>query len=345
MNPAGDENNAMPDPPGGSAVPPAPPTEPVFQVRVCKHTGAVLFWFNQRTTVTGTYAQCEAAISAANQHNLLFGWWSVGSLLWNPIAMSVNSTARRVLRQQAGHAYHYAQWWATQQGAGSYRTPSWAPPPTPPKRRKWWLIPVGIVGSIAVLFVALVAFGAIHSAIHRHSEDSANGSAPSADSYGYTAKPFALVKVGDCMMGIDIHDPDSNTHGVLAARCPNSTAPYELAAVGPLSKGCPDGRSEQSSYATVQERQAKTLTHPDEPALIYCFALNLIRDTCYGPGPYGYLHDIDCTTRKEGAFKVVSQVDGNPAAECAPGEARYEFPLPVRVICVTKLPEAPQPSR
>jgi hypothetical protein len=43
--------------------------------------------YNQRRTVTGAYAQCDAAINKAQQHNLLFGWWSIASLLWNPISL------------------------------------------------------------------------------------------------------------------------------------------------------------------------------------------------------------------------------------------------------------------
>jgi hypothetical protein len=74
----------------------------LFQVRVTKHTGLVMAWYNQRYTVTGTLAQCEAAIHDAQQHNLAAGWWSIASLLvWNWVALAENAGARKVLHRQA----------------------------------------------------------------------------------------------------------------------------------------------------------------------------------------------------------------------------------------------------
>lgn len=52
--------------------------------------------------MTGTYAQCDAAIDDAQTHCLAAGWWSIASLLvWNWIAISTNSGARKRLRAQA----------------------------------------------------------------------------------------------------------------------------------------------------------------------------------------------------------------------------------------------------
>jgi hypothetical protein len=79
-------------------------------VTVTKHTGGLVFWYNQRRTVSGAYPQCEAAINQAQLHNLFFGWWSIASLLWNPISLWKNASARTVLRQQAEQAHQYAQW-------------------------------------------------------------------------------------------------------------------------------------------------------------------------------------------------------------------------------------------
>jgi hypothetical protein len=73
----------------------------------------MVIWINQRRTTTGTYAQCSAAIEAAQQHCMLLGWWSIASLLWNPISLSENASARRALRRQVQHAHEYAVWWAT----------------------------------------------------------------------------------------------------------------------------------------------------------------------------------------------------------------------------------------
>jgi hypothetical protein len=85
----------------------APPSQPLFRVRLIKHTGAVILLFNQRYTVTGTFAQCEAAIRDAQQHNLIAGWWSIASILaWNWIALISNHNARKVLRSQAAQAFN-----------------------------------------------------------------------------------------------------------------------------------------------------------------------------------------------------------------------------------------------
>jgi hypothetical protein len=134
--PASSSGHGAPGRPGGP--PPAPPGEPVFQVTVTKHTGGLFFWYNQRRTVTGTYAHCEAAIKQAQLHNLLVGWWSIASLLLNPIALSRNASARKALRQQAEQAQQYAQWWTANYGGPRY-APVWTPPPTSPgpPRRNW----------------------------------------------------------------------------------------------------------------------------------------------------------------------------------------------------------------
>jgi hypothetical protein len=109
--------------PGHPATPgyPPAPVEPVFRVQTIKHTGALLLWINQRRTTTGSYAQCEAAIRAAQRHCLIAGWWSFVSLLWNPIALSHNASARTTLRQQAAEAHAYAVWWHTYYGGGASR--------------------------------------------------------------------------------------------------------------------------------------------------------------------------------------------------------------------------------
>ncbi|WP_197503926.1 hypothetical protein [Mycobacterium sp. 852014-50255_SCH5639931] len=92
--------------------PPPPPTgnQPLFQVRIRKHTGAIILMFNQTYTVTGTFAQCEAALHDALLHNLLAGWWSMASILgWNWFALLENHNARKNLRRQAAQAYAAAR--------------------------------------------------------------------------------------------------------------------------------------------------------------------------------------------------------------------------------------------
>jgi hypothetical protein len=80
--------------------------EPVFQVRLMKHTGMAIMFLNQQYTVTGTFAQCDAAIRQAQNHNLTAGWWSVLSLaVMNWVALGTNASARHTLRKQAIAAF------------------------------------------------------------------------------------------------------------------------------------------------------------------------------------------------------------------------------------------------
>lgn len=98
--------------------------QPLFAVRIRKHTGAVVLMFNQTYTVTGTLAQCEAALDNALLHNLLAGWWSVTSVLvWNWLALLENHNARKRLRRQAAEQAHAAP-----------APPHWTYSPAPPPR-------------------------------------------------------------------------------------------------------------------------------------------------------------------------------------------------------------------
>jgi len=91
---------------------PPPPEIPIFQVTTMSHIGAVIFWFNQRQVVRGTYAQCDAALRSAQTQNLLVGWWSVLSILvLNWVAIVYNSNARRQLNKDAEQVRAYAEWW------------------------------------------------------------------------------------------------------------------------------------------------------------------------------------------------------------------------------------------
>ncbi|KEP42284.1 hypothetical protein MKSMC1_25760 [Mycobacterium kansasii] len=65
-----------------------------------------ILMLNQTYTVTGTFAECEAALRGALVHNLLLGWWSLASLLiWNWVALVENHSARTTLRRQAAQAH------------------------------------------------------------------------------------------------------------------------------------------------------------------------------------------------------------------------------------------------
>jgi hypothetical protein len=95
----------------------------LFQVRVTKHTGLLVAYYNQSYTITGTWDQCEAAIRAAQQHNLLAGWWSMFSLLiMNWVALAENHNARNALRRQVTQAfagYPYGGWVLAARSAAS----------------------------------------------------------------------------------------------------------------------------------------------------------------------------------------------------------------------------------
>ena len=175
--------------PGSGATPgyPPPPAQPTFQVRTVKHTGGLIFWLNQRYTTTGSYAQCEAAIDDAQKHCMLAGWWSVGSLLWNPISLSQNASARTALRRQAQQAHDYAVWWTTYYG-GLQNTAVWTPPPAQPARRKWWLwIPLVFIGLNILLFILLLIIGLVTEHADHRSGDAALGSR------AHAGQPLAMI--------------------------------------------------------------------------------------------------------------------------------------------------------
>jgi hypothetical protein len=93
---------------------PAPPEIPIFQVTTMTHIGALILWFNQRRTVQGTYAQCDAALRSAQTQNLIVGWWSFLSILiLNWVALIHNSQSRKKLDQDAQQAQAYAKSWHT----------------------------------------------------------------------------------------------------------------------------------------------------------------------------------------------------------------------------------------
>ncbi|ORX06928.1 sensor domain-containing protein [Mycolicibacillus trivialis] len=133
-----------------------------------KHTGALIFWHNQRWTVTGTYAQCEAAIDDAQSHSMTAGWWSIGSLLvWNWVALRTNRRARADLQAQRS-------WYA------AHRTDR----PAPAARRRRWPA-VAVTG--AVLVVLALLLGAVGALVGDPEPPTADFSAPLTAS----ARPLA----------------------------------------------------------------------------------------------------------------------------------------------------------
>jgi hypothetical protein len=84
-----------------TAAPTGVPTQ--YRLRVIRHTGLLLAWLQSTRQYTGTYEQCMTEHRKAQQHNLLFGWWSIGSILFlNWFALISNSRAAKQLGKIAG---------------------------------------------------------------------------------------------------------------------------------------------------------------------------------------------------------------------------------------------------
>jgi hypothetical protein len=83
---------------------PATSTGPsLYTLRLTRHTGLVIAWFNTTSTHTGTYDQLRVAYRNAQTFCLLAGWWSVLSLLaLNWISLYRNYSAMQQLRRLAG---------------------------------------------------------------------------------------------------------------------------------------------------------------------------------------------------------------------------------------------------
>ncbi len=156
---------------------------------------------------------------------------------------------------------------------------------------------------------------------------------------GTTTKRLSAGVVGECFYAGDI-DGGLQTNA-LAKPCPDAFTPYELAWTSEASQPCPDGkRNPDSAYAVVDQSGTKQprLNNPAPTELIWCFALNVIPQACYHRDR-GYYFQADCAEARPEMFRAVSQVDGSAApVECGPGEMRYEYPKPVRVVCLAPLP-------
>lgn len=75
------------------------------QLKLIRHTGALILWQQRTYVVSGTREQCEAAYKSAQTYNLLVGWWSLVSLLaMNWIALISNFNAIRRVRAAADGA-------------------------------------------------------------------------------------------------------------------------------------------------------------------------------------------------------------------------------------------------
>ena len=106
-----------------------------FHLRLCEHTGAVVFWQHRSYTFTGTLEQCEAAYRTAQLHNLWAGWWSVVSLLvMNWVALISNWSA---ISGSAPVGRDFACFARECPRSFVASPPGWYPDPSGPGHRYW----------------------------------------------------------------------------------------------------------------------------------------------------------------------------------------------------------------
>lgn len=78
---------------------------PRYHITLRRHTGLMMWWFNQTHTFTGTIEECEREYRSAQNHNLLVGWWSLASLLlWNWVSLLGNQHRMAYLRRLAAES-------------------------------------------------------------------------------------------------------------------------------------------------------------------------------------------------------------------------------------------------
>lgn len=75
----------------------------VYEIRLTRHTGAVIWWQQSRRTVTGSFEQIEQEYKSAQTHNLTLGWWSISSIIiYNWIAIFGNMINFNKVKKSAG---------------------------------------------------------------------------------------------------------------------------------------------------------------------------------------------------------------------------------------------------
>jgi Protein of unknown function (DUF2510) len=122
---------------------PAPQQADQYYIRLIKHTGALILWYQRSFAVTGTLQECEAAYRSAQVYNLALGWWSMFSLLlMNWIALFSNMNAIRKVRAMAragggGPVQPHVATAAGQFGPPSPMPAGWYANPSGPGQRYW----------------------------------------------------------------------------------------------------------------------------------------------------------------------------------------------------------------
>ena len=109
-----------------------------FQIKLRRHTGAVLLWQQRTYVVTGTVEECERAYRAAQVYNLTVGWWSPLSIVvMNWVALFSNMSAMHHVRHIAKRpAASYAPLPNPQPTAQA--PAGWYPDPSGAPRQRYW---------------------------------------------------------------------------------------------------------------------------------------------------------------------------------------------------------------
>jgi len=72
-----------------------------YHITLTKVTGMIIVAQQSRRTYTGTVKELEAQYKKVLCYNLVLGWWSLFSLVWNVIALVRNYKMLQSLRKLA----------------------------------------------------------------------------------------------------------------------------------------------------------------------------------------------------------------------------------------------------
>ena len=71
----------------------------MYQMKLTYHYGLLVLFFQQTIIVTGTYEDCLKKYEEVQLRNLLIGWWSIFSIILNPIILFSNYNAKMKLEK------------------------------------------------------------------------------------------------------------------------------------------------------------------------------------------------------------------------------------------------------
>jgi hypothetical protein len=69
----------------------------MYTITLTRHYGVLILYFQSTKTFIGTYDECVKEYNKAQISNLILGWWSILSIIVNPIVILLNFLAKRKL--------------------------------------------------------------------------------------------------------------------------------------------------------------------------------------------------------------------------------------------------------